>query len=217
MCDLKESLISTLNESANNSLGRVLFHTINSNVAALTAHRGNLSAKENDKRNSDLKKKIREAGYGYIRVKGNYTENINTPDEKKVKENSLLVIGKRGDDGGKLLNDAKSWGEEYNQDSILHKKYNSDEAFLYGTSKTADWPKYGTAESVGKFHPNITGEYYSTLVSGKKFAFLSESINSEKLLFVFSDHPEYWRAKERAEQLYGGKVPTREQMNQDIV
>lgn len=216
MSNLKESILSTLSESANQSLSRVLFHTINSNIAVLTGHRGNLSVDENNRRNDELKQKIREAGYGYIRVKGNYTENKNTPDEKKVKEDSLLVIGKRGNDNGKLLSLAKQWGEEYDQDSILHKQYNSEQAFLHGTSHINEWIPHGKSESVGKFHPNRMGEFYSTLVSGKPFSFLHEGVDLTKndIAFIF-EQPNYWRPKERAEQLYCALTPSDEMVEKE--
>ncbi len=216
MSNLKDSILKTLSESANHSLGRVLFHTINSNIAVLTGHRGNLTVDENNRRNDELKQKIRDAGYGYLRVKGNYTENKDTPEEKKVKEDSLLVIGDRGRDDGKLLSMVKKWGEEYDQDSILHKSHDSEEAFLHGTSKLGTWPKYGEAKPMGKFHPNRISEFYSTLMGGKPFVFLREFVDLTKPNLVFiSDQPNYWRSKERAEQLYNGLTPSNEMIEKE--
>lgn len=213
---MKNALTHTigLNESANHSLGRVLFHTINANIAALTAHKSHLSIEENNIRNGILKQKIKDAGYGYIRVRSNYAEHALNPEAIKVNEDSLLVIGRRGNDNSKLLNDAKAWGEEFGQDYILHKAHDSEEVFLHGTSKNRLWPKYGEAESIGKFHPNKAADYYPVLLL-VNFYSLTESVNSQNIAFIFSDQSEYWRAKERAEQLYCGNIPNKEKVDKE--
>lgn len=207
---MKNALTYTLNESESYSLGRVLFHTINSNVAVLTAHKSHLITEQNNIRNEILKQKIKDAGYGYIRIRSN--EQVLDTEARKLNEVSLLVIGLRGRDDGQLLNQAKIWGEEYDQVAILHKFYNSKEGFLHGTSRDSDdWPKYGEAEPVGRFHPNKIAEFYSTLTSGKPFTFLPKAIDLTQPDAVFiSDQPNYWRSKERAEQLYNGLTPSNE-------
>ena len=145
------------------SLGRLHQHMQGRNIGILSAHRGNLSHEENTKRHAQLKKDVRDAGYGYVNVHGHYTENKGTPQERKVKEHSIVVIGKKGDDNGHLKGFLKKHGEKYNQDSILHKSHDSDEAHLIGTSHSSDWLKHGEHMSVGKFHPNKAGEFHSKL------------------------------------------------------
>lgn len=186
-----------INES---SIGRVAYHVNGSNVAIVTAHRSGNSVSENNARNESLKKLISEKGYGYVRVKGHYVEGYGSPTARDVNENAFLVVGKRGDDNGELLNDARSWGEHFSQDSILHKKHDEDRAYLYGTGKHEDaFPAYGHKFDVGVFHPNRAGEFYTALNSKNTFVF-SESVNEGTVDYIFQDS--YFKAKERAEQLY---------------
>lgn len=195
---LKESYENVpLNES---SVGRVAYHVKGSNIAIITAHRGNKTAAENNTRNEELKKLISKEGYGYVRVKGHYVEGYGSPSAKDVNENAFLIIGKRGADGGKLLSDARKWGEHFDQDSILHKKHDEERAHLYGTSKSEDsFPGYSQKFDVGTFHPQRAGEFYTALNSKKTFTF-SESFNENKVEYIFQEN--YFKAKERAEQLY---------------
>lgn len=168
-----QSFTEFLNES---SLSRVLAHTQGRNIGIITAHRGNLPASENNKRNASLKADIRKHGLGFIKVKGTYIENKGEPTEKHVAEHSFLVVGKKGEDNGHLHGFLKKHGEKYEQDSVLHKAHNSDEAHLVGTKKTGTWPKYGEHESVGKFHPNKISDYKTLMKhSGRSFSFSEQN------------------------------------------
>jgi hypothetical protein len=60
---------------------------------------------------------MRKAGYGFI-------------EGRRFDEKSLLVVGKKGEDGGALLGHLKHLGEKYGQESILHKPHNSEKASL---------------------------------------------------------------------------------------
>jgi hypothetical protein len=51
-----------------------------------------------------LKSDVRKAGHGFI-------------EGRHVDETALLVVGKRGDDGGALLGFLKNLGKKYGQDS----------------------------------------------------------------------------------------------------
>lgn len=198
---LKESYENVpLNES---TLGRVTYHANNSNIATLTAFRKDVPLETNIKNNEILRDKIKEAGYGYIHVLGHYIENYGTPTERPVEEHSFLVIGKRGDDNNQLLNDAKKWGEEFNQDSILHKKHNEDVAYFYGTSRRSDsYPGYGKSFSVGKFYPNMAGDFHTILKDRRTFAFAESVEGDTRKKYTFTFQPNYFDAKERVEQLY---------------
>lgn len=197
MSTLKNTLIECLNES---SLSRILHHTMHNNIAILTAHRGNLSSAENNARNDELKKKIREAGYGYIRVKGHYIEGYGSDLAKDVNEHAFIVVGDGKDDADKLLNHVKQWGELYNQDSVLHKKHDTKKAVLYGTSKNEEsYPRYGFSVDVGTYHPSRMGEFHSSLNKNKSFVF--ESVNESHYSYILEED-RYWNARERASQLY---------------
>lgn len=176
------SFATYLNEA---SLGRVYQHTQDRNIGMMTAHRGEYTADENKKRNQELEGHIRKAGYGFVKVKGRYIENHGTKDAKAVDEHSYLVVGKKGDDKGELLHFLKKHGHKYEQDSVLHKAHNEENAKLHGT-REGGFPGKDKEHDVGKFHPGRAGEFHSVM-KGKTYAF--ESIQ-------FVNAPSYFNREE---------------------
>lgn len=177
------------------SLTRVLHHTEHSNIGMISASRGEHTSQQNKEANKSLEKDIRSHGHGIIHVKGRYAENKGTPQEKHVEEHSMIVIGKKKDDGGELLKHLKHYGEKYNQDSILHKGASDEHAQLHGTSHTGSWLKHGETHNVGKFHPNRAAEFTSHLKGHKSFTF-SEGYEEKFLM-----DNEYFNAKEKSETI----------------
>ena len=86
----------------------------------ILASRDDLTSEENRKRHAALKSDVRKAGYGFI-------------EGRHVDETSLLVVGRKGDDGGALLGYLKHLGKKSGQDSILHKPLSSEKASLHRT------------------------------------------------------------------------------------
>ena len=164
------------------NLARLHDHLQSRNIGILTAHRGNLPADENVARNRQLETHIRQAGYGFVHVDGNYVEHYGTPQANKVSERAYLVIGKEGHDNGELKGFLKKHGAAYDQDSILHKAAGEKDAKLIGTSgRESAWPSHHEEVSVGEWHPNRAGEFHSALHNKKTFQF-SESFESRGLV-----------------------------------
>ena len=137
------------------SFTQVHQHTRNRNIGMILASRDDLTSEENRQRHTALKSDVRKAGYGLIDVEGRHGD-----------EKSLLVVGKKGDDGGALLGYLKHLGKKYGQDSILHKPHNSEKASLHRTNETE---KHKHIE-VGSWRPNRTGEFHSLMKSRKPIA-----------------------------------------------
>ena len=163
------------------NLARVHAHTQNRNIGMLTAHRGEYTKEENEERNKNLESDLRKHGFGFVHVKGRYIENHGTKNARPVDEHSYMVVGKKGDDKGHLLNTLKHLGKKYEQDSILHKPHNSQEAHLHGT-REGGYPGLGKSTSVGNFHPHRAGEFHTVLKNKKTFSF--ESTDNETGDFV---------------------------------
>lgn len=123
----------TLDEAG---LSRVLTHLDGRNVGIITAFRGEYTYQENRARNRQLQADIRSAGFGFLRVEGHYPENEDTPEEREVEEESMLVIGTSGDDHGRLKGFLKSAGAKYGQDSVLMKPWDSSDALLFYTKSS---------------------------------------------------------------------------------
>lgn len=150
------------------SLSRIHQHIQDRNLGTITAHRKSNSPEENVAKNRQLESDIKAHGFGYHHIDGAFIEGHNTPDAHKVLERSYLVVGKQGDDGGKLKDFLKTHGEKYGQDSVIHKPHDSTQATLIGTKHDA-WPGHGKEENLGDFHPNRAGEFHSILTkTGKK-------------------------------------------------
>jgi len=157
------------------NLARIHQHTQGRNVGMITAHRGDKTPEENNKRNKELEHHIKKAGYGYVKVGGHYPEQ-HGDKTVHVKEKSYMVVGKHGDDKGDLKKFLTHHGAKHNQDSILHKAHDEDDAKLHYTNNTSS-NKKGDVESVGKFSPQKAGDYHSSIRGGKKtFAFESVMI-----------------------------------------
>jgi hypothetical protein len=175
------------------SFSRLLNHTQNRNIGLISAARGDLSPAENNHRHAQLKDDLRKSNLGYVRVSGAYTENKGEPNERHVKEKSLLVIGKEGHDNGHLLGTLKNLGKKYGQDSILHKSHEQKTAQLHGTNDSP-FPGKDKSVDVGEWHPNRAGEFHSLLKGkpSKPFQF------GEQVLFdpnvVYEDYT-FWAGR----------------------
>lgn len=187
------------------SFSRVLDHTKNRAIGIISASRGDIKdPAENNRRHEQLKADLRASGHGFVRIRGSYIEHKGEPNERKVSEKSLLVIGRKsGDDKGELLGRLKKLGQKYGQDSILHKAHNEPTAKLHGTNH-AEFPGFGKTADVGEWHPNRAGEYHSLLKGkpSKPFQF------GEQVLFdpttVYEDYT-FWNAQtwfSRKERLF---------------
>lgn len=162
--NLKEAMV-VLDEKANKSLARIHAHVQDRNIGIITAHRGENSHAENQKRNTELMGHIRNHGFGFVHIRGKYVENKGEPNEKHNDEHSFMVIGKKGNDNGQMKGFLTKHGEKYGQDSVLHKPHNTTHAHLIGT-RDGEWLKKGEHMNVGEFHPNDVGDYHSALRKG---------------------------------------------------
>jgi hypothetical protein len=172
------------------SLGRIYQHTKERSIGAMTAFRGEYSLKENRERNEELKKKIREAGFGYVKVKGSYVENKGTEKENLVSEESFIVVGgKDKASAAKLKKFLEGAGKEYMQDSILFKPHDSEDASLVFTAgKDA-----GTTYNVGKWHPTNATEFFSQLKKGKSFEFKKPAPKKFKKTNKNANIADWWK------------------------
>ena len=117
--------------------------------------------------NKQLEKDVRGAGLpGPTKVKGRYTENPGTSQEKKVGEKShVITAGKMGK--RKFKKAVEKLGKKYDQDSVLIQRKAGGSSTLKGTSKTS-WPGKGKNVRIGSMKPGRTGEF-DTKVKNKTF------------------------------------------------
>jgi len=167
------------------SLSRVYKHNEEHDCGALTAFRKArecgegepYTKKENEARNKSLLAKLKSLGYGVTSLSGKYPEGGST-----AKENSFFVVDLK--DSGKLLDNLKKLGEEFEQDSILFIPKGSikgdDRAYLVGTNHCKNnWLGYGKTELFNKGKMGYDSPIYTSYVNGRPFIF--ESVDYDVL------------------------------------
>ena len=159
------------------SLSRIKSKSDKGGMAALSASRGDKSAKENRARAKQLDKDIRGRGLGgATKVTGSYVEKGDDGKERRVKERSHVVssgkMGKR-----KFKKVVKSLGRKYGQDSVLTqtKKTGTLSATRKGGlgKKPRDKRKLGSTKrvGVGRFKPQGTNPEGQSQIKGKTFTY----------------------------------------------
>lgn len=160
------------------SFSRIHKHLEDTSICIITAYRGlddNASEEEinnqnrlNKQNNVKLKNDIRALGYGFNSMKGGYVENHGTEDARNVEEHSYFVTDNKNDPEA-FKNSMIELGKKYDQDSVILKIQGRDDVYLYGTNN-AEFPGLDKESSVGSWHPNKMGEFYSKM-KGKSFVF----------------------------------------------
>ena len=130
----------------------------------LTAFRGEFDIKENRKRNAELKKKIRKAGFGFWELEGHWIENRDKPDipDDDVEEDSFFISVKKGTEGSsenlRKFALEQSQPRNYNQDAFVFKPEGTDIVEIVNQD--------GSSFTVGKFHAQKIAQAYSRMKTG---------------------------------------------------
>lgn len=203
---------ATKKEEVAVSMSRIYDHTKNRPFAALTAFRGEYSLAENRDRNKDLIQQVRDAGFGFAKVKGRYIENKGTDKENPVDEESIMVFAPKGTDMKAFEKFVTGLGSKFDQDSVLVKSPDNDSAELVITSPTGG--DVGDRIDVGQWRPGNTGEFFSVFHGGsrktgkgmKSFEFKDDGpVRTVKNLSQpaknkSSDMPNWWTSMSRENQ-----------------
>jgi hypothetical protein len=161
------------------SLSRIWKHTKEHDSGTITAFRyapdcGNgtpYTKSQNQQRNAQLKAKLLSLGYGVTAIDGYYIENYKSENERKVKEESFIVIDIK--DKGTLKNDLVKLGLFFEQDSVT---YGTPDGAYYLVSSNkcpSGYPgkgKVGVSVKLGKPLFGQNGEFFSS-VGGRPFVF----------------------------------------------
>lgn len=168
------------------SLSRIMKHIKGDRpIGIISASRDRFEPSENKKRNGSLKSDIRSAGFGFVNLKGNFIENEGTPDEAEVSEDSFFVIGKPNENGN-LKGLLKKLGVKYDQDSILYKSSDTENAILIGTNTTG-FPGKDKEDVLGKWKPNKLGKFFSKMKGDRTFIF-EEAVEEMGMLGKWAEY-----------------------------
>ena len=171
-----------INES---SLSRIWKHNEKYDCGAMTAFRDKedcgdgkkYTKKENLQRNKSLLAKLMSKGYVCTRLRGKYPEGGDVG-----KETSFFIVDIK--DNGKLEQNLKKLGEEFEQDSVLFipkgSIQNKNKAYLIGTNKCSNnWLGYDQTKIFNKGKVGYESEIYTSYVNGRPFIF--ESVDESSI------------------------------------
>ncbi len=145
----------------------------------ISAQRGENDIQTNSNLMNQLKKDIRNHGYGFWELEGHWLEASDKQDERvDTKEAALFVGAPNNSDPDKFLNFMIDMTQKYNQDGSIYKNDpEADADIMLYQYKTMKNEKRVVDEShfpLGKLHPNKIGENYSKILgSGRTFIFES--------------------------------------------
>jgi len=160
---LTEKYRKILNET---SLSRIFQHSIDLQrpLGIISGFRGSNDYKTNVENNKQISYKLKSHGYGYVYVEGSYIEG-----DRKVKEDSIFVIGMKNEDGN-LKGLLKTLIQEFDQEAFLYKPVNNTNAYLIYAN--------GTEVKLGEFHPNRISDYMTKL-KGTNGTFVFENFSED--------------------------------------
>lgn len=117
---------------------------------------------ENSSRTKALMSDVRKLGLGYVKAVGIWIENEGTPEERKVKEKSLIIPNMTLEQGRKLA-------KKYDQEAFIHWDRSGNKIRAYDAKgKPQAWSKWS------KMQFNLSPKDIQTQVKGdpkKSFAF----------------------------------------------
>lgn len=176
----------TLSEA---SMSRMVKHINDGRpIAAISAYRGTLPPEENKFRGATLASYVKQAGFGFFWVDGQYWEEFSGsrddwetfkkehPHLKKTREKggkfeyhvferSIFIIGEK-DDNNKLFELMQRMAKKFDQDSFLYKPENQVKAAFYKKNGAKDF-------EVGTFRPMKMTDFSSVMHNRKPFVFES--------------------------------------------
>ncbi len=160
-------------------LSRILKHIENPETAfaVISAERGKYTDNDNFERTKELEAKIKASEFGYIKLKGGYTEE----DSGKMKEEKAFFVIAPVSKKDKLFKFVFNLGKKYDQDAIIYKddvKFQS-----IGTNKDT-----GIGKVLRKFKKDkrnsitlssdLFKEFFTSLAkgshAGRKFVYVAE-------------------------------------------
>ncbi|NQU44733.1 hypothetical protein HQ520_15700 [bacterium] len=118
----------------------------------------------NKRRNDALKVDIRKLGYAFVEVRGMSEEGAGEISRPEI---SIIAIGPKSEEGNegkeRFKGEMCRLGKKWNQDSILFKPYDNDNAYWIESNS-------GKEKNQGPWHPSQIGQYFTHL-RGRRFTF----------------------------------------------
>lgn len=153
------------------SLGRLWQHfKEGSPMVIISSDRSERSKAENKKCFDELKQNIRLAKFGYVKVKGGYTETDKDGNSHEIEaENSCIIFG-TPETEKRLYVLGMKLGNAFNQECFLWVGCDGVAYWVYTIDDSVRNIQVGKKIRLGEFHTQKIGQYY-TKIGKKQFSF----------------------------------------------
>lgn len=146
------------------SLSRLWQHFNKGNpLMIITSDRGDRDTVDNNRKYRELRKDLIISRFGYVKVKGGYTEIDKEGNKRDFEEEKSCIVFGTPDTEKRLLKLGKVLGKKYEQECFL----------FVGSDGVAKWiftDETNKVITLGEFHTKQIGDYY-TKIGKKHFSF----------------------------------------------
>ena len=159
----------SLNEA---SLGRLYQHFNDGDcIAIVSAFRGERSKSENMKLTKELRAMVLGAKFGYNKVIGGYSEQLEDGTTVDIDDEHSTIIYASPEREKELRTFVVSLGKKYKQDSVLFIGKDRKAKWIFTRPDNFMNKPVGSTEDLGDFHPAKIGKYF-TKIGKKHFSFV---------------------------------------------
>lgn len=124
-------------------------------VAILSAERGENTEEENTQRSLRLKSDLRSLPYKFTTAYGGFVETDRKTGEKVDVEEKSFMVWTTPENAEQFRKDMIQLGNKYNQEAILIKQYDENQAYFTSSGTDKDY--------VGQFRANKKSEYFTRI------------------------------------------------------
>jgi len=146
-------------ETGNNEVHQLIPNDINAifaekEVAIISAERNERTEEQNTQKTLSLKSDLKALPYKFTKAYGGFIEETGDGEKVEVEETSFMVWAEP-DKAEKLRKDIISLGRKYDQEVVMIKQYDEQQAYFTSTGQDKDY--------IGRYVPNTKSEYFTRI------------------------------------------------------
>jgi hypothetical protein len=166
------------------------------NIGFITSYRSDSATDENLRRRRALQADISIGGFGFRRIDSRFIDARHPDQPKVVIDCAYMVIGRKGDDSGRLKNFLKKLSAEYQQEYVVWKPHDATDALFVRIALGEEARRvFEDASSLGTFRAAKAGEYHAALLRHEGLIFESGGLVETVGVGFFGSYGKYLRAK----------------------
>ncbi|MBN3791434.1 hypothetical protein [Burkholderia sp. Ac-20353] len=171
--------------------------TRSQNIGFITSHRSDCTTDENLRRRRALQADISSGDFGFRHIDSSFMDSLGQDQPKPVIDRAYMVIGKEGDDSGRLKGFLKTLAANYQQEFVAWKAHDATDVLLARIIlREEPRPAVEEVSSLGNFRPANAGDYHAALLREKGLMFESGGLVEMAGIGFFGSYGRYLRAKQ---------------------